>query len=653
VSVITATFSRTRETAEWDLLERLHDATYLLTPSRSEWTIAGGAALACRHTAASDNPTGLASLTRADGTSLHGVADARIDNRRELIGALARVDAADADADVELLLKAYAAWGDDAFAHIVGDFAVVIFDERRQRLVCARDPVGVKVLYTRLDAERLCVSSQLAALLSVSEATPGLNLEYIADHLANGVARANTTTTPYRGIERLRPGHLLIVDRDQARTIQYWDWNCAPPVEYRQVGDYALHVRALFTDAVRASLRTPGGVWTDLSGGLDSSSIACVASECLAADPGRARLSAVSQVFGEAATSDERAWSAHVRSKYDLAEHVIDGDRHHPVRGLRELVEHWEEPHPSLLVGDIERGYHELIGGDPASVLLTGIAAEAVVMGKQEGPVHFADRLARFEWGTLAREAGAWQRTLRVPLANLLRDYAVRPWIGRRLVGYGWQRAVHAWIRPEFDRRFHLKARATHGSMPQRFASPADQLHYEKIGRVPGFLLRGYLDKCTDIRYPFLYRPLVELMLRLPWDVKLRASESKTLLRQAMRGVLPEAIRTRRIGTSFDHAVYLGIRKEWATIESLIDSSCLAALGCVAPDALRQAARLARAGHAPDLHGLVSTLALEAWLAGAFGRRRSPRREAAFTSAVAGGGVGERETFARVEARTR
>jgi len=590
----------------------------------------GAAGLCCLHTGGSGCSTSAAAFEWGDGVRLIGVADARIDNRPEIVRALAHLGASEADADVELMLKAFAAWRMAAFGRLVGAFAIIIWDDVHRQFVCARDPIGLKVIYTRVDAHGVSAATQIAQLLNGLEQRPALDLDYVADLLAGGITRANATTTPYAGIERLRPGHALIVDRGEVRDVQYWDWETSPAVRYPSAEDYALHFRALFTDAVRANLRTSGAVWADLSGGLDSSSIVSVACETLS---GVAPISAVSLVFPEASVSDERPWSAHVRQKYGLAEHAIDGDRHCPLRGLDDLAAWWDEPHPGLLFGDIHRSYHDLFAINGGTTLLTGVAAEAVVLGKDEGPVHMADLLARLAWGRLARELRAWQTTLRKPYSNLLLRYAIRPWAGPRLIGYGWQRTVHDWIRPDFDRRFDLRARAQHGSMPPAFASPADQLHYEKIGRVEGFLLRGYLDKCTDVRYPFLHRPLMEFMLRVPWDVKLRASESKTLLRNAMRDVLPEPIRTRRMTSSFGHAVYRGIQQEWRTVDALIRDSRLAALGCISPDRLRHAAQLARCGHADDLHGLLSTLAIEAWLQGGF--ERSPT--AARPHAVAAG----------------
>ena len=159
--------------------------------------------------------------------------------------------------------------------------------------------------------------------------------------------------------------------------------------------------------------------------------------------------------------------------------------------------------------------------------------------------------------------------------------------------------------------------------MPRTGRGAADQWHVERIGWITGFLLRGYLEKACEIRYPFLHRPLVELALAMPWSLKAVPGEPKAVLRRAMRGILPEPVRRRTRNASTGHAVYTGLRKEWPVIERILDSSALVDLGAVDRDRLRNALQLARQGHAPDLGGLLSTLTLDAWLQDAVRRRHA------------------------------
>ena len=125
--------------------------------------------------------------------------------------------------------------------------------------------------------------------------------------------------------------------------------------------------------------------------------------------------------------------------------------------------------------------------------------------------------------------------------------------------------------------------------MPRTARGAADQWHVERIGWITGFLLRGYLEKACDIRYPFLHRPLVELALAAPWSLKAVPGEPKAILRRAMKGILPERVRCRTQNASTGHAAYNGLRKEWPVLEQVAASSMLVELGVVDRERLRNA----------------------------------------------------------------
>ena len=235
-------------------------------------------------------------------------------------------------------------------------------------------------------------------------------------------------------------------------------------------------------------------------------------------------------------------------------------------------------------------------------------------MSKFQTPVHLADLLRRGHLPTLWRELDRWQRVLKIPLSNLVSRFCVRPLMGQLLMGSYLLPHVHDWITHTFARKWDLKGRATRSNMPSLCDNLADRWQVERIGSITGLLLRGYLDRACDIRYPFLHRPLVELVLATPWRVKEVPGETKALLRRAMQGVLPEEVRLRTEDVSTGHAVYAGVRREWSVLEQVADSSVLVDLGIVDRERLKNALHLARQGHAFHLGGLLTTLTLDAWL---------------------------------------
>ena len=590
-------------------------AQLLLSCRRDSW-IGGSVGLVCAAASVNDRPVG-AELVSDAHRRCTLVFDGRLDNRKELVaelrcqGALRGHDATGESSDAKLTLAAYEVWGDDCASRLVGDFAFGLWDGAGHRLLGVRDPLGVRPLYLLVRSDWVCLATQLRQILAVHTETPAFNLEFVADRLAHGVDRADAERTPYSGVSRLKPGHRLVAEYGRVRTERYWEWRGREVGSVPHHGDYVEQFRETFLGAVESRMRGAGRVWSDLSGGLDSSSVVSVAAErgC------SSRLSTISVVFKESTLSDEREWADIVARAHRVEQHYIDGDSHHPLSLLCDAVDYWEEPHAAAAFFAVHQEYGRLLGSAGVPTLLTGIGAEAVVMSKRQSPLHLADLLRAGRFVQLWRELDRWQRARKTPLGNLAWRYCLRPLMTRPQVSYDWQPATHDWIERSFARRWDLRARATNAGMPPagRF-SVADRWHVEAVGRITGFLLRGYLEKACDVRYPFLHRPLVELALAAPWSLKVIPGEPKPLLRRAMRGVLPERIRRRTQDASTGHAVYAGLRKEWPALEKLVASSILVDLGIVNRERLQNALHLARQGHALDLGGLVSTLTLDAWL---------------------------------------
>ena len=522
--------------------------------------------------------------------------------------------------DAELVLAAYETWGDACASRLVGDFAFGLWDGEAKRLVCTRDPLGVRPLYVLIGEDVVGFATQLRQLIAVCPRPPGLDIEYVADRLVLGVDRPNSGRTPFRGLSRLEPGHRLVVERGVVRIERYWEWRTRAGNFDRDHHGFVERFLHTFSDAVASRMSEADTVWGDLSGGLDSSSIVSVA----ARRRGRRRVATVSVVFGESKVSDEREWAEAVARTVDVEPHQIDGDTPHPFSRLTEAVQHWEEPHGAAAFFGVHERYARLMAGRGVPVLLSGIGAEAVVLSKHQEPVHLADLLRRGRLTQLWRELDRWQRALKMPLSNLALRYALGPLMGRAGISYGWTPGGHDWIDQGFAARWNLRDRSRSSNMPRTGRGIADQWHVERIGWITGFLLRGYLEKACDIRYPFLHRPLVELALGMPWSLKAVPGEPKAILRRAMKGILPERVRRRTQNASTGHAAYNGLRKEWPVLERLVDSSVLVELGAVDRERLRTALHMARQGHAPDLGGLLSTLTLDAWLQHAFHGRQRP-----------------------------
>jgi len=198
------------------------------------------------------------------------VADARLDNRAELLGHL-QLPPIVTDADV--LLAAYLRWDERLCEHLLGDFAFVIWDGRHQRLVAARDHLGIRPLYWQRTPRGLVVASSIRAIVDLGLTEFTVNKRYVGEVM---IDRLNTgDETIWREILQMPNGHVMVFEQAREKATRYWDFS----VETLDVGfdEAAALVRQAFDEAVSCRLRLPGHrVGCEFSGGFDSTTVAAV-----------------------------------------------------------------------------------------------------------------------------------------------------------------------------------------------------------------------------------------------------------------------------------------------------------------------------------------------------------------------------------------
>ncbi|MGH2490782.1 MAG: asparagine synthase-related protein, partial [Candidatus Limnocylindria bacterium] len=499
------------------------------------------------------------------------VADARLDNREELLGWLPGVAAEIGDA--ELILHAYERWGIDALPRLLGDFAVVIWDPRDQRVVCARDTSGTRLLYYRSDADTFAAASEIQQLL-VDPAVPiQANEEQILDFLTPFYVYPDErqhTDTFYAGISLLPAGYVLVVDGAGVRSRKYWDFEMAREVRYRREEEYAEHYRELLFTAVRARLRVAGPIGVLLSGGLDSSSVTCVAQELYRS--GRSRdlgFSSFTLTFEDAATN-EREFVQEIATKYGFRTEFLHldelpGDLEPAPQGFREG--------PYVGPGATIASTFGAASRAGMRVLLTGLRGDLCAGGS---PLVF-DSLLRH--GKLTE---AWRRfvayrtysrdSLRrdvllgcvAPLLPLNAQRALRVRAVSRELARNISYVVPAWfpeaVRADLGRRHAALSLARERG--RRFGSPARDDQYRFLYQ-PVLANRYPTPWSVDWWDPYADRRLHEFVLAIPPELHfsiLRRGQDhygaeKQLARKAVRGIVPESIRTRTSPTLFDGAL--------------------------------------------------------------------------------------------------
>ena len=202
------------------------------------------------------------------------VADARLDNRRELIGELCS-PGEDEPSDAALILHAYERWGEACPSHLTGDFAFVLWDDERHLLLAARDAIGIRPLYYHHDRRALRCASEMLALFAGGEVDKRPHRPSLALWLNGGYSERDQTL--YDRVFSLPAGHALVARDGAVDVRRYWWPDPWRQIRYATDAEYADHFGAVFREAVRCRLRARGPVAVVVSGGLDSSSIACEA----------------------------------------------------------------------------------------------------------------------------------------------------------------------------------------------------------------------------------------------------------------------------------------------------------------------------------------------------------------------------------------
>ena len=268
--------------------------------------------------------------------------DARLDNRAELIPQLSFSNKPIKDiTDSEIILKAYANWGEDCLSKFIGDFAFVIWDKRGKRLFCARDHFGVKPLYYYASEKCFAFASEIKALFQLAEVPRDLNEGMIADYLIGNFE--DKSATFYQKVMRLPPAHSLTVQIGETRRHCYYSLDASRESPSRSNEEYSEGLQEIFTEAVRCRMRSAMPLGSMLSGGLDSTSIACVARNLLKTQ-GKELLPTFSLFYDRVKECDEREYINFVLAQGGFEPHFTPGDDHTPLSNLQTICWHTDRP---------------------------------------------------------------------------------------------------------------------------------------------------------------------------------------------------------------------------------------------------------------------------------------------------------------------
>ncbi len=523
----------------------------------------------------------------ADGVTAL-VADIRLDNREELaleLG-LARQRAATM-ADGDLLLAAWQRWGEQCLTHLLGAFTFAVWNQQEQSLFLARDQMGERPLFYATGANCFAFASMPKGLHPLSFVGSEVDEDYVARYLA--LANNSPDQSIFRNMRCLPAGSALSMQRGKTRLWHYWQTEQLAELRLGSPEAYLDCFRSLFDQAVRARIRTRGGVGAYLSGGLDSGSVAATAAGLLAAD-GR-EISCFTAV--------PRPGFAGLR---DSATHFgNEGEAAAEVAALYPNMRHaWVESSATSFLDAIDRSNylydypcygpsnevwsHAIMTQARASgitVLLSGASGNATL--SYEGLSALSSWFRSGQWLTLARVASQLRRSHSVSARTMLRQavWPSLPWWLRRLTdphlrGFSLDHTV---LHPNVIRRLDLERvafrdlnqTARDGRTLLRSQLASGDMSETHIASQGGWQL--------DYRDPTYDRRVVEFCLTVPLEEFLRGGQLRSLVRRAMVGRLPASTlrRTMRGRQSADWYINMGaIRPRMAAEVERLERSPLA-----------------------------------------------------------------------------
>jgi asparagine synthase (glutamine-hydrolysing) len=540
-----------RQRVERGTLAEMNQQIVHRGPDDDGFFVEGSIGLAMRRLSIIDIRTGHQPISNEDET-IWIVYNGEIYNHQQLRADLeARGHRYRTKSDTETIVHLYEEYGRDCVKHLRGMFAFAIWDRRTRCLFIARDRLGIKPLYYRYDGQTFLFGSEIKAIL----AYPGVNSEFnqgtLAEYMAFGYIAGPETM--FAGVQKLLPGHTLELNESGELKIEpYWDLSALPDTDHRPRSYYVKTYRELLEECVASHLMSDVPLGIFLSGGLDSSAVAALASKIR-----REPIETFSVGYGE----EEYSELPYARQ---VAEHL--GSKHHEVRLSREeffetlpqLI--WHEDEPIVWPSSVSLYFVARLARKRVTVVLTGEGSDEILAG-----------YTRYAW-TLknSRMDDVYRALTPAFLRRLVRDginaSPLPAALHRKLEHTFLVRDGASWTSFYFDNFYSAFSAAEQeellsdrvkgasgdayaGSMHYWKRSSGDLLHRLLYTDIKTYLVELLMKQdqmsmaaSIESRVPFLDHVLVEFSARIPAEYSIKGLAGKSILKSAIEDILPHSI---------------------------------------------------------------------------------------------------------------
>lgn len=563
------------------------------------------------------------------------VFDGRLDNREELLGLLRGQWGAEPDSpDPALVLAAYETFGDKFPERLRGDFALGLYDPRRQQLLLATDAIGLRPLYYHQNGDTFLFASEIKAILAHPRVSPRPNDSLVSAFLMRSYDDYYPGETFFGGVYSLFGGHLVIRSTHHLAVRQYWDFDTTCKIRFKSFADYAEAFRQLFEQAVRRRLRSAYPVAFALSGGLDSSAIFCQAETLRSQAPERyPPLAGISFTTRDYACSNEEIFLEAIERFYGVKVDRIPAGPMGYVDNLQEEVWYGETP---FLEWDVVHRMEVAARQRGARVLLLGHWGDEFLFGHN---AYLVDLFRTLKWQEIKRhlqEFKKWTSNIERDPNSFVRQFyenlvkfhipeLIHPWV-RRLrsslapgTGSPWNLAWHS----QACRKMALQRLSVRKPIIYKSFASAHTKSLYKLTKGNIIRMEWWTKMANwhglELAIPFLDRDLVAFLLAIPGDMVVYRGVPKSILRSAMQGILPEAIRQRRSKGDYTPSATEGLYNFFPKLQELVQSGGMV-VGCgfieqgeLAAEFGKQRNRL-QEGDGYSYRNLLYLLGLEIWL---------------------------------------
>lgn len=511
-------------------------------------------------------------------------ADAIIDNREELFVML-QVDRQKRKMmpDSQLILLAYQKWGEDALKYLIGDFAFMIWDERKQLLFGARDFSGSRTLYFFRDQKRFAFCTTIAPLLSLPFIEKKLNEQWLAEYLAiPGMHETmEPSTTVYQNIEQLPPSHTISISDGRVSITRYHDFPEEEKLQFRTNEEYEEAFRDVFQQSVKARIRSHRKIGAHLSGGLDSGAVVSFAAKELRSE--NKQLHTYSYIpeddfqdwTPKNRIADERPFiQSTVEYVGNIKESYLNFEGLSPFTEVDDWLETYEMPYKFAENSFWLKGVYEQASKEEIGLMLNGARGNWTISW---GPAldYQASLLKKLKLIQFYRELHLYSQNIGVKKSRILSVVKKKafPFIYRSLQA-NTQEKFPMLINPEFAKRTSIfeKLREQGMDLTASAIPNAYELRRKQFEKLTYWNINGTSGTKLSLRYNLWDRDptndlrVIRFCLSVPEQQFVQNGIDRSLIRRATKNYLPDKVRlNQRIrGVQGSDGVHR-MKREWKT----------------------------------------------------------------------------------------